>query len=75
MNDPILSPAQVARIDRALRRINDLIPVIERCERCRIPMDEAKVLIEEQRATLQAMRDEFGPPVPLNDAMRARRDQ
>lgn len=61
MNDQVLTPAQVARIDRALRRIADLRPVLERCERCRIPMDEARVLLEDQEQTLRALRQEFGP--------------
>lgn len=73
MNQNVLTPAQLARIDRNLKKLDDLIPILQRCERCRIPMDEAKVLVDEQRATLSAIRAEFGPPNPTQESIESRR--
>lgn len=67
-----LTPAEIAKAKRALKRLDDLEPVMQRCERCQIPMHEPRQLIDEQRQTLRAILAEFGPQSPLTANIEAR---
>lgn len=56
----------LARVEEALRQLATAKALIARCERCKVPVTEAKSDAEAVEAFLQAVLSEFrGPQSPI----------
>lgn len=59
--DNPFSQEDLKQINKGMRALHDLIPLIERAERCGMDCDDLRAQMETQFAQLQTWKNEFFP--------------
>lgn len=70
-----LNPDQIRRARKAMARLDGIKPVLDKCARCGIPIEEASQIRDEHEQRLHALITEFAPQSSLQAYIQQREQQ
>lgn len=70
-----LNPDQIRRARKSLARIDGIRPVLTKCARCGIPVDDAIQILDEHQQRLHSLIQEFAAQSSLADTIRQMEQQ